>query len=187
MALTVETTAAEVGCPDCGTRVIGHGRGVCRCGTWPVAGRPVVLCWAKRIWRCANPDRVEGDLDRNPPGGRGAGCADRAGRERDPSCRLRGGRVGRQGGLSVRDGVGDGHELRATPPAARRRPRPHRFGDDRRVDETLFTHSTERRPAGFATGIVDLDGGLLLDVVAGRNGRVVAHWLTGRPEAWRLR
>jgi transposase len=52
------------------------------------------------------------------------------------------------------------------------------------VDETVFQHSNPRRWTGYVTGFVDLDRGLLLDVVAGRSGRVVADWLEARPDEW---
>jgi transposase len=54
--LLVETTATMVGCPGCGTRAVGHGRRRVRVRDLSMAGRPVVLVWAKRTWRCPDPD-----------------------------------------------------------------------------------------------------------------------------------
>jgi transposase len=53
--LAVQTTAAMVGCGGCGVRATPHGRRVVRVRDLPVGGRPVVLCWRKRIWRCREP------------------------------------------------------------------------------------------------------------------------------------
>ena len=53
--LAVQTTAAMVGCASCGVRATPHGRRVVRVRDLPVGGRPVVLCWRKRIWRCREP------------------------------------------------------------------------------------------------------------------------------------
>jgi transposase len=54
--LEIETPPGVVGCTGCGTRAIGHGRRRVRARDLPVFGRPVVLVWAKRIWRCPDPD-----------------------------------------------------------------------------------------------------------------------------------
>jgi transposase len=52
LELLIETTAELVGCPECGAVA----RAKDRRPTWvrdlPVGGRPVVLCWWKRIWCC---------------------------------------------------------------------------------------------------------------------------------------
>lgn len=54
--LKIESTTDVVGCTACGTRAVGHGRRKVRVRDLPVFGRPVVLVWAKRIWRCPDPD-----------------------------------------------------------------------------------------------------------------------------------
>ncbi len=51
----VETTASVVGCTECGTRAVGHGRRSVQVRELVIAGRPVRLVWAKRIWRCPEP------------------------------------------------------------------------------------------------------------------------------------
>src|SRR5882672_5066875 len=53
--LQVETTADRVGCSACGVRAVGHGRRRVEVRDLPIAGRPVRLVWAKRIWRCVEP------------------------------------------------------------------------------------------------------------------------------------
>jgi transposase len=50
--LAVQTTAEFVGCAGCGVRAEAHGRRTVRVRDLPAGGRPVVLCWRKRIWRC---------------------------------------------------------------------------------------------------------------------------------------
>src|SRR5690606_7148033 len=50
--LEVETTADVVGCGGCGRRAVGHGRRRVAVRDLPIVGRPVVLVWVKRIWRC---------------------------------------------------------------------------------------------------------------------------------------
>jgi transposase len=58
--LMVETTSEVVGCEGCGTRAVGHGRRRLKVRDLPMADRPVVLVWAKRLWRCPDPDCVVG-------------------------------------------------------------------------------------------------------------------------------
>ncbi len=53
----VETTAAFMGCPGCGTRAVSKGRRTVRVRDLPAGGRRVVVVWRKRIWRCPDSDR----------------------------------------------------------------------------------------------------------------------------------
>ncbi len=41
---------------SCGTRAIGHGRRRVKVRDLAIAGRDVVLVWAKRMWRCPDAD-----------------------------------------------------------------------------------------------------------------------------------
>lgn len=54
--LYVETTADLVGCRGCGTRAVGHGRARTPVRDLPIAGRPTVLVFARRRWRCPDVD-----------------------------------------------------------------------------------------------------------------------------------
>ena len=49
----VETTDAVVGCSGCGTRAVSNDVRICDLLS---GGRPVVLVWSKRIWRCPDPN-----------------------------------------------------------------------------------------------------------------------------------
>ena len=53
--LEVQTMATVVGCVGCGVRAEAHGRRTVRVRDLPIGGRPVVLAWRKRIWRCQEP------------------------------------------------------------------------------------------------------------------------------------
>lgn len=50
--LYVETTADLMRCSACRTRVVGHGRSRTLVRDLPISGRPTVLVWFKRRWRC---------------------------------------------------------------------------------------------------------------------------------------
>jgi hypothetical protein len=53
--LAVEATEDRAWCPSCGVRAMGHGRRRVVVRDLPVADRPVVLVWNKRLWRCPAP------------------------------------------------------------------------------------------------------------------------------------
>ncbi len=48
----IETTASEVGSSGCGTLARLHDRRLVRVRDLPAGGRPVMLVWRKRGWRC---------------------------------------------------------------------------------------------------------------------------------------
>jgi transposase len=52
------------------------------------------------------------------------------------------------------------------------------------LDETSFLKATRLAPTRWVTGLVDLEGGRLLDVVADRTRAAVDGWLHARPNAW---
>jgi transposase len=52
------------------------------------------------------------------------------------------------------------------------------------LDETSFLKATQTAPTRWVTGLVDLEGGRLLDVVADRTRAAVAGWLGARPRGW---
>jgi transposase len=52
------------------------------------------------------------------------------------------------------------------------------------LDETSFLRATPTAPTRWITGLVDLERGRLLDVVADRTRAAVAGWLGARPARW---
>jgi transposase len=52
------------------------------------------------------------------------------------------------------------------------------------LDETSFLKATRTAPTRYITGLVELEGGRLLDVVADRTRAAVVGWLDARPAAW---
>jgi transposase len=55
LELLVETSQTVTGCPGCGAVATPHGRRDHLVRDIPSAGRPVLLVWRKRIWRCEEP------------------------------------------------------------------------------------------------------------------------------------
>jgi transposase len=52
------------------------------------------------------------------------------------------------------------------------------------LDETSFLKATHLAPTRWVTGLVDLEHGRLLEVVADRSRAAVGGWLGARPPAW---
>ncbi len=55
VVITVETTADFVGCGTCGTRAVAHERKLVAIRDLACFGRPARLVWRKRQWRCVEP------------------------------------------------------------------------------------------------------------------------------------
>jgi transposase len=183
--LEIQTTATVVGCQGCGVRAELHGRRTVRVRDLPIGGRPVVLAWRKRIWRCGEPacgvrtwtERVAAIRPR-------AVLTERA---RAEACR----RVGKDAhavAAVARDlGVGWATVMRAV--AEHGSP----LVDDAArlegvtalgMDETSFLKATRLAPTRYVTGLVDLERGQLLDVVGDRTKAAVDGWLGARPRDW---
>ena len=176
--LEVQTTAIMVGCQGCGMRAELHGRRRVRVRDLPIGGRPVVLAWCKRIWRCVEPacgmrTWTEQRTAIRPR----AVLTERA---RAEACR----RVGKDAhavAAVARDlGVGWATIMRAVADHGTQL-----VDDPTRLDgvaalgldETSFLKATRRAPTRYVTGLVDLEGGRLLDVVADRTRAAVGGWL----------
>jgi transposase len=183
--LVVQTTATVVGCIGCGVRAELHGRRTVRVRDLPIGGRPVVLCWRKRIWRCREEScQVRTWTERMAAVRPRAVLTERA---RAEACR----RVGKDAhavAAVARDlGVGWATIMRAV--------REHGsplVEDPARLqpvaalglDETSFLKATRVAPTRWVTGLVDLERGRLLDVVADRTRAAVDAWLHARPRDW---
>src|SRR3954449_5038978 len=55
LEIMIETPAGPVPCPGCGAVATAKDRRPTWVADLPIAGRPVVLCWVKRIWSCPHP------------------------------------------------------------------------------------------------------------------------------------
>jgi hypothetical protein len=163
----------------------------------PIADRPVVLCWWKRVWCCPHPL-----------------CEQKTWTERHPAIRSRAALTERARQWAFEQ-VGD-HDAAVSTVAAQLGVAWWTVMDqviDRGVpliedsvqvaptdgagstpvtavgvDETAFLRANATHSTTFATGIADLTPGRparLLDVIEGRSGTMLADWLAGQPAAWR--
>ena len=189
LELLVQTRADLVGCPSCGAVA----RAKDRRPTWvrdlPAGGRPVVLCWVKRIWCCPHPECEQRTwTEQHEAIAPRATLTERArtwAYEQVGAADAAVSRVARVLGVAwwtVMRQVIDRGTSEVDDPA--------RLDDVAAVgvDETAYLRATATRSTTFATGIADLTPGRparLLDVVEGRSGTVLAAWLADRDGAWR--
>jgi transposase len=180
--LEVQTTATVVGCQGCGMPAELHGRRTVRVRDLPIGGRPVVLCWRKRLWRCREPAcGVQTWTERTAAIRPRAVLTERA---RAEACR----RVGKDAhavAAVARDlGVGWATIMRAV------RDHGSLLVDDPTrldgvaklgLDETSFLKATPTAPTRYVTGLVDLERGRLVDLVADRTRAAVDSWLGAQP------
>ena len=183
--LYVETRADLVGCASCGTRAVGHGRTRTAVRDLAVSGRPTVLVWAKRRWRCPDGDCVVKTWSETTDAiAAKASLTKRARRRLAEMVNVDGDSTAT---AAAEFGVGwhcaNAAVAEHTDPVV---------DDDARletvtavgVDEKRFLNATGEHRTIFTTQIVDLDRHLLLDVVDGRSRDVLGDWLAERGEAW---
>jgi transposase len=145
----------------------------------------VVLCWRKRIWRCVEPacgvrTWTEQTVAIRPR----AVLTERA---RTEACRRVGKDAHAVAAVARELGVGWATVMRAV--AEHGRPL---VDDPARLhgvaalglDETSFLKATRTAPTRYVTGLVDLERGRLLDVVADRTRAAVHGWLDARSRDW---
>jgi len=181
----VETEATVVGCARCGTRAVSKGRRRTRLRDLASGGRPVVVVWAKRLWRCPDADcEVNSWSETSPLIAARASLTERA---RVEACR----RVGQDNHAVAQVARSLGVGWATVMSAVRDHGRPLVDDADRigpvgalGLDETAWLRANATRHTCFVTGFVDIVAGRLLDIVAGRSAAVVESWLAKRPEAW---
>jgi transposase len=193
LELLIETTADLVGCPRCGAVARAKDRRPSWVRDLPIAGRPVVLCWWKRIWCCPHARCEQKSWTEAHPAIAPRACLTERARQwafeqvgtQDAAVANVAAQLGVAWWTVMGQVIDRGTPLVEDP--ARLAP-----VDDPvtalGVDETAFLRATGKHSTRFATGIVDLTPGRparLLDVVEGRCGSVLADWLAGHEPAWR--
>jgi transposase len=183
--LAIETTEDRAWCDACAVRAIGHGRRRVVVRDLPMAGHPVRLVWAKRLWRCGEPAcPTRTWSEESDEIGPRAVLTERA---RAEICW----RVG-PAQHSVAQAARDfGVSWHAAMAAVRDHGQPRvdhlaRLGAPSAVglDETSFLAATVEHPTLLVTGILDLDAGRLVDVLPARSATAVTDWLAAKPAPW---
>lgn len=189
LELLIETTADLVGCPECGAVARAKDRRPVWVRDLPIGGRPVVLCWHKRIWCCPHvlcPKRTWTEQhDAVAPRAclterarawafKQVGSCDAAVAATARALAVGWHTVMRVVTVAGTPVIDDPARLSGVSGVG--------------VDETAYLRATGSHPTLFATGIADLAPGCrarLLDVVEGRSGTVLAAWLAERDEDWK--
>lgn len=183
--LAIETTVEVVGCEACGTRAIGHGRRRVKVRDLAIAGEPVTLVWAKRIWRCPDADCVTKTWSElSDEIAARAVLTERARAE-----------IARRVGPGCESVAAAARAFGVAWPTAMDAVRDHgqpridhlsRLGAPSAIglDETSWLAATATHPTLLVTGIVDLDRGQLVDVIPARSATAVEDWLAAKPTRW---
>jgi transposase len=186
LVLLVETTTDRDVCRSCGVRAGSKGRARTTVRDVPIGGRPTVLVWKKRIWRCEQPECDAGSWRETTSAIRPRAVLT----ERARAWAVR--QVGRDA-LSVAQvarelGVGWHTIMGAVVELGEQL-----LADDDRLervvalglDEHNFLRGSYRSPTSWVTSFVDLDAGRLLDVVQDRTAMAVQRWIAAQPADWR--
>lgn len=185
LVVTIETTASLVGCEGCGVRAEAQDRMPVDVRDLACFGRPARLRWIKRRWRCREQlcerktwtEQVE-HLDAQVVLTRRAGAE---------ACRQVGelarpvSKVAEELGVcwwTVMNAVIEHGTPLVDDPA--------RIGRVRQlgVDETSFLKATRDHPIIYATGLVDLERHVLIDMTEGNSAKDLRRWLANADPAW---
>ena len=160
LELLVETIARVVPCPDCGAVARAKDRRPVWVRDLPIGGRPVVVCWHKRVWCCPHALCSKKTWTEQHPAIEPRAClTDRARAWAFEQVGARDGAVSR---VASALGVGWATIMRIVTTRGEpiiddpaRLDAPTAIG----VDETAFLRATGQHPTMYATGIADLTPG----------------------------
>jgi transposase len=185
VVVRIETTATFMGCAGCGTRAQVHDRVEVAVRDLPCFGRPARLIWRKRRWRCREPlcDRktwteTSQHLDAQVVLTRRAGAE---------ACRQVGELARPVSTVADEFGVCWWTVMNAviehgTPLVDD----PHRIGRVRQlgIDETSFLAANRTHATIYATGLVDLQRHVVIDMVEGNSAADLRRWTEGADPRW---
>ncbi len=185
VVIAIETTSDAMGCGGCGTRAESQDRMTVEIRDLACFGRPARLVWRKRRWRCADDDcDAKSWTETCPQVVSRSVLTRRAGVE---ACR--------QVGMNARPVAGLARELGVCwwtiQDAVEEHGRPlvddpNRVGTTTNlgVDETAVLKATATHPTLYATGLVDLDARIIVDMVEGSAAADLRRWCAARDPAW---
>ena len=174
------------GCGGCGGRLWSDGEREVELVDLPAFGRPARLVWHKRRWRCGNRGCAAGTVTEQDP---------QIAPEREKLTTRAGRWATRQSGRGrAHDDIARelGCSWHPVNDAVRRWGSALLEADTERIcdvdalglDEHLMWRRGRFRAKAWATGIVDVGRGQLLDIVPGRTAKAPTQWLHKRPRRW---
>ena len=185
VVIDIETVAVVAGCAECGVRAEAQDRMVVEIRDLACFGRAARLVWRKRRWRCADAD-----------------CEARTWTEASPHISARtvlthraGWEACRQVGANARPVAGLARELgvcwSTIMGAVIEHGQPLVDDSDRvgpvtnlGVDETSFLKANRHHATRYATGLVDLDRRMVIDMVEGNAAADLRRWCAEQDRAW---
>jgi transposase len=185
VTIDIESTIELVGCSTCGTRAEAHDRMPVEIRDLACFGRAARLVWHKRRWRCADVDcEAKTWTETSVHISTRTVLTRRAGWE---ACRQVGANARPVAGLARELGVCwstvmDAVIEHGTPLVED----PERVGPTTNlgVDETSYLKAKPNHPTLYATGLVDLDRRMVVDMVEGNAAADLRRWCAGRDPAW---
>jgi transposase len=186
VVIAIETTADRVGCAGCGVRAEAQDRMTVEIRDLACFGRPARLVWSKRRWRCREPlCAAKTWTETSEHVSTRAVLTMRAGAE---ACRQVGQNARPVSELAGELGVCWWTIMTAVDEHGRPLVEdPGRVGDvwSLGVDETAFLRANRHHPTIYATGLVDLEARILIDMVEGNSAADLRRWLDTQPAEWR--
>ena len=185
LVIEIETTAELSGCGACGTRAEAQDRMQVEIRDLACFGRAARLVWRKRRWRCVDPHcEAKTWTETSPHISARTVLTRRAGRE---ACR--------QVGANARPVAGLARELgvcwSTVMDAVIEHGQPLVDDADRvgevtnlGVDETSFLKANRHHATRYATGLVDLDRRMVIDMVEGNAAADLRRWCSEQDPAW---
>ena len=185
VTVTIETTVDLVGCSQCGVRAEAQDRVAIAIRDLPCFGRPARLVWIKRRWRCVDVDcEAKTWTERSDHVDAQVVLTRRAGAE---ACRQVGEQARPVSGVADEFGVCWWTVMNAviehgTPLVDD----PDRVGPVRQlgVDETSFLKANREHPTIYATGLVDLQARIVIDMVEGNAAADLRRWCANGDPGW---
>ena len=185
VVIDIETTVQFAGCATCGSRAEAQDRLPVAIRDLACFGRPARLVWSKRRWRCVDVDcEAKTWTETTEHVSPRAVMTRRAGAE---ACRQVGANARPVSQLADELGVCwwtvmDAVVEHGTPLVDD----PNRVGpvDKLGVDETSWLRANRSHSTLYATGLVDLDAHVLIDMVEGNSADDLRRWCAGREPSW---
>ena len=185
VVIDIETPDDIVGCGQCGTRAEAQDRMSVEIRDLACFGRAARLVWHKRRWRCVDTDcEARTWTETSPHISARTVLTRRAGWE---ACRQVGANARPVAGLARELGVCWSTVMEAviehgTPLVDD----PERVGavTNLGVDETSFLKANRSHATRYATGLVDLDRRMVIDLVEGNAAADLRRWCAEQDPAW---
>ncbi len=185
VVIDIETPEDVVGCGQCGTRAEAQDRMPVEIRDLACFGRAARLVWHKRRWRCVDPDCEARTWTETSPHISARTALTR--RAEWEACRQVGANAPPVAGLARELGVCWSTVMEAVVEHGQALvDDPDRVGAvaNLGVDETSFLKANRHHATRYATGLVDLDRRMVIDMVEGNAAADLRRWCSDQDREW---